>query len=917
MARSIFLIGILLIAGIALLTRQAGGAFAYLYLAVIASLVVALWSLLAPALGSVWTWLKRPREVGRLKVVPSDVLIGVGVFAFFLACSIALFPKLAMGQRPVDHDHPVHFFKIWQLRELLSEGHLQGWSNRWFAGYPVNYLYPVGTNLVALGVWAAGFGHWSLDAAYAWTFLLFWTLQGYSTYLVGRAFLGRWVGLLAGTLVLIDEGAFRFGGWVFAGQWGVWPNSFAIAMGLVGVSFIPRIIEGKDRRAVVWFALWTGMSLMTHPLQFVHVGILCVVATIAVMTSDFRTSRTLGLTRLAVATALSMAISSVWLLPFLAFRKESQSFGEPWRNAYDMGVQLYYGKLFEGSWALVGFVGLIGTVALLRRRRFRPSFIALMVLFGTCGASIWFTTSFHLIHLSDAFAMLQFQRFAMITKPYFFIAAAVAVVRIFSYFERGVPSNLPRVFLVSLMGLPIAFGWADSLRRDQLIHGFSYAEGRPYASARKAIAAWLRADWEKRDVPFYRVATVSPRHDHAFADFGTELPMPHYKAGFMPAETFRYKPESSTPELLDALNVRYIVANRPMSKPYSLVKDFGEGLRLYAYDHWKKQPYVVEGDGKVELEQWSTERIVLKADKTAAGKLRLNVSAFPRWKATLNGAPLPIQKTSLPSDPKRTAFMTVDLRPGTYVFEFQRGTAEYLGLALSLLGLGVCGLLLLGASRVGGLGILEVPILHAISVIEDFDYARRPWVNNAAAVIFVAGAGLLFALASWTPPIEQTAGVTEVRYDFKEQLAAATVSRASKRCREFLGRHLCTKEEWGQIHPTSTKFGGAMRECVWAHPYKVGPLTLTYRHVPKGRLVTWFGVADTGTTNRPVDVIWSINGEPLFEGKTPRDGTTEAWTTLVPQNSEVTLQLTTRDQRTRHFCFAAQIVNEDATLLTK
>ncbi|MEZ4458678.1 MAG: hypothetical protein R3E66_02910 [bacterium] len=105
-----------------------------------------------------------------------------------------------------------------------------------------------------------------------------------------------------------------------------------------------------------------------------------------------------------------------------------------------------------------------------------------------------------------------------------------------------------------------------------------------------------------------------------------------------------------------------------------------------------------------------------------------------------------------------------------------------------------------------------------------------------------------------------------------------------------------------------------LQECVWAHPYKTAPLTLSYRGVPAGRLVGWYGIADTGASNHPVDVVWQVNGETVYEGKTPKDGTMAHWTAEVPKDATVKLTLSTTDQGTRHFCFATQIVNEDASL---
>ena len=51
-----------------------------------------------------------------------------------LLTTAMLFPALR-GDWPIGHDHPVHLFRIWQLREAIVH-HLTPWtwSHRWFAG---------------------------------------------------------------------------------------------------------------------------------------------------------------------------------------------------------------------------------------------------------------------------------------------------------------------------------------------------------------------------------------------------------------------------------------------------------------------------------------------------------------------------------------------------------------------------------------------------------------------------------------------------------------------------------------------------------------------------------------------------------------------------------------------------------------
>jgi hypothetical protein len=83
--------------------------------------------------------------------------------------------------------------------------------------------------------------------------------------------------------------------------------------------------------------------------------------------------------------------------------------------------------------------------------------------------------------------------------------------------------------------------------------------------------------------------------------------------------------------------------------------------------------------------RFEDETIVFRVADGAQGKLRLNVSYFPRWSASRNGQPIAI---GVLSAGQGTGFMTVDLTPGTYEFRYSRGAAEWLGLLMAVFGVG-------------------------------------------------------------------------------------------------------------------------------------------------------------------------------------------------------------------------------------
>jgi len=59
---------------------------------------------------------------------------------------------------------------------------------------------------------------------------------------------------------------------------------------------------------------------------------------------------------------------------------------------------------------------------------------------------------------------------------------------------------------------------------------------------------------------------------------------------------------------------------------------------VYEFRHWKPDPFVItQGSGSVKMESFTDEEIRLRAAPGSKGKLRLNVSWFPRWHAYRDG----------------------------------------------------------------------------------------------------------------------------------------------------------------------------------------------------------------------------------------------------------------------------------------
>lgn len=347
---------------------------------------------------------------------------------------VLMLPEVSKGNPPINKDHTVHFVKAWQLQDaFLGQGRLWGWSHQWFAGYPAQYLYPIGSDLMVLGVRALSLGILSLEQAYAVAFWLHFVLLGYGMFRCATQNYSRSVGLIAALLFITDIGAFRMGGWVFTAQWGVWPMSLSLAFGLLAIAQLDGVLKGDRWSHVAWFGLWMGLALLVHPIQLIHFGVVLPVA-IVVRWLVYGGSRWLfAVGRALLGGSIGLSIGGIWLFPFFANQNYAQSYGAPWWDTFRMGKGIYSLDLLQGTWAAIIALGVIGLFVMLFSRRFYPLLFGVLsfTLLLTCSSS--FLQGFHLIDFAKSLQNIQFQRFAVLLKPYLFIACAVSVVVLFRF----------------------------------------------------------------------------------------------------------------------------------------------------------------------------------------------------------------------------------------------------------------------------------------------------------------------------------------------------------------------------------------------------------------------------------------------------------------------------------------------------
>jgi hypothetical protein len=381
-------------------------------------------------------------------------------------------------------------------------------------------------------------------------------------------------------------------------------------------------------------------------------------------------------------------IGGLWLFPFLATKSFAGTHGRPWRDAEATAQAIYDAVLLKGTGWLVLALGLAGLLILLSRRSWKSWYVAVVPIalfaFGN-------STLLEAVGLSPSEGLLgnvSFPRLSIPLKPFFFVAAGTTV----AVALRGVAGWRPRrlaprsmhalvVACVAVTVAPVIPPLYKTVRSRHMTRKLTPVEERKHAEDFDAFVAWAK------DLPrdgvwrwlFYDIRS------HKYVDLSIDLDALVYTHGSMPCAIYKYKIGATDDGNLEASNIRYIMSEKPLKRrSFKPIKQIG-ALHVYEFTKWTPDPFkVIDGAGDVELISYAHEEIVLRAAEGAHGVLRLNVSHFPRWKATVDGQPLEIGTHTIRKR-KRSGYMTVPLRPGTYRFSFERSALDYFSSAAGLL----------------------------------------------------------------------------------------------------------------------------------------------------------------------------------------------------------------------------------------
>ena len=624
-----------------------------------------------------------------------------------------LHPALS-GDWPVGHDHPVHVVRIAQLeRTIFDQGLPWSWSHRWFAGYPQNVTYPIGADLFVLAVRACSLGALSITQAYGFAFCLFYALYGYGAfYFVRQTFGSRAIALTAAVFLLTDAGNSDVGGWFWLVDAGVWTAALGFVPALIATARVAALLRDRNGRTAAAVGLCIGLALLCHPIHLIYFSLALPLVCVCRYICGEETQWWRALSLLAGAAMCGALIASFWLVPYFSAGEYILEVGTPGPSLADIGNGIVAGDLFSRMLPLALGFGAVGSLLLLRSGKTLSLFSGMFVFVCLILSSSSLLQLFGSEVVEQANKHMVFPRFFMLAKPFWYAAAAWLLAKCFSLLVERAQTNagspnasrrntpvLARAALIAFVALvvgPILFHAGCAFVRNEILRVTEWNSRREDRAARIAFAEWAETEF-RRTPGFFRIAHGFGEDGHRLSDLGLYLPFPFYKASFTPTGHFKHNIDASSPEALRATNVRFVLSGVPLDRDdLELITIFPPKLNVYEFTEWNPDPFVVmEGDGEVELIEFADKEITLRAEPGAHGVLRLNVSHFPRWHATRDGAAVPISSVQHP-EIERSGFMQVPLEPGLYRFQYRMAPADYVGPALCVIGLTGCAFLAFG-----------------------------------------------------------------------------------------------------------------------------------------------------------------------------------------------------------------------------
>lgn len=302
-------------------------------------------------------WFEAPWPTERVvRFAVTVFLLGGATFAALQSVHLDL---VLSDNTPTGGDMGAHVMGPAYLRDhLLPDLQLSGWSNYWYAGFPMYRFYMVVPALMIVAL--------NVVVPYGIAFKLV-AVSGIVTlplccWAFGRLARFRYpmpeLFALAGMLFLFDESFSIYGGNVKSTMAGEFSFSIALSLGVLGLGLFARGLETGRYRS--WAAIVLALACLSHGIVLIFVALGALLLWIVWMDrTRFRYGLTTGIT--------AFLLAAFWVVPFLfdhAYMTDMK-YGYRPSGASDSFWDMFFPlttffDIFITTFAVIGFVASVG-----------------------------------------------------------------------------------------------------------------------------------------------------------------------------------------------------------------------------------------------------------------------------------------------------------------------------------------------------------------------------------------------------------------------------------------------------------------------------------------------------------------------------------------------------------------------------
>ncbi len=612
---------------------------------------------------------------------------------------IALFP-ISIGDMPVSQDHINHYFSTHILvNDIIPSGRFFGWTDRIGTGYPFGDLYGTTCYLFTGLLHLISFGLIELDVSYAFGIVLVWLIPALAVTAWACRLGGPMSAVAAGMLFVLDMGADREGGWVYAMFHGVWPQQLGAGIWLFSLLSLFRLAEKMTTRRLSVAVILMGLSLWVHPMNTVVLA-LSGLLLFAVRLFGFKNNFRIEVSKEALVVIVALFFGGLfglgWAYRMMIAGDNVYAYSAYWESTERLMSGLLNGKLFENGYGFVAFAAVIGLLSALRKGgRFGLLSVILLALFILIG-SMDLVIGSDLGLAGGTFGIMQYRRFSIPAKLLFFALAAGGFTAVWAGIKSYLPNqNTNRIIKVTATVLFAPFIWGaiqgalsffpspvmKPLTLSQLADRNDILDIQEILESEKPKCEKTGCKavyWEKGGH-----GGLYPVKAMADAGFGW-IP-----TGKLPANNYLWLNSSNDPQTISSLQVSLVISKWKLND--DLFKQIKKQGRHYVY-RVKTDPDAafvkIEGKGKAEISSYDAENIVIEVeDVNDNSALVLRMPPYKKWKAYQNN-----RKLSLSSkEESGMLFARIDnIKDGKIELKYKDSIAEDVLFIVSMLILILC-----------------------------------------------------------------------------------------------------------------------------------------------------------------------------------------------------------------------------------